>query len=223
MTDSIAQPEGQPTDQPKKYTVEEIGPKIQAFLNAIISHAGFDLTFEMAPGDSSNPEIENPEVMVKFSGPDVELLLMNRAEVLLALEQVTMETLRMPSEDHSRLSFDANDYRKLRIAELRMSAGAAAEKVKHTGEPFRFNPMNSRERRVIHIALRNETELRSESAGMGGYRHVIVYPASMESLPEPPPPPRPDRRDRPNESPRNDRRPRDSSRQGRPGRRPNFR
>lgn len=215
MTDSL--------QQAKKYTVEAIGPKIQEFLTTVITHAGFGLTFELAEGDSSKPDIENPEIVVKFAGDDVDLLLMNRAELLLALEQVTMEALRMPSEDHSRLSFDANDYRMLRISELRMSANAAAEKVKHTGEPFRFNPMNSRERRVIHIALRNESELRSESAGMGGYRHVIVYPAAMPSLPEPPPPPRPERRDRPNESSRNDRRPRDSSRQGRPGRRPNFR
>ncbi len=216
MTDSLP-------PQIKKYAVEDLGPKIENFLKPLIEQGGFALTFDIAPGDSSNPEIENPEVVVKFSGGDVDLLLMNRAELLLALEHVTMEALRMPSEDHSRLSFDANDYRMLRIAELRMSANAAAEKVKHTGEPFRFNPMNSRERRAIHIALRNELELRSESAGLGGYRHVIVYPAGMASLPEPPPPPRPDRRDRPNESSRNDRRPFDASRQGRPGRRPNHR
>ena len=104
-------------------------------------------------------------MVVKFSGPDVDLLLSNRAELLLALEHVTMEMLRMPSEDHSRISFDANDYRLLRIEELRLSALTAAEKVKRTGTPFRFNPMNSRERRVIHLALRGETAVRSESTG----------------------------------------------------------
>jgi len=94
-----------------------------------------------------------------------------------------------------------------------MSASAAAEKVKHSGVPFRFNPMNSRERRVIHLALRNETTLRSESGGQGPTRHVVVYPAGMASLPDPPPgfgmpprrsdgPPRGDRRDGP---PRRDR------------------
>ena len=133
--------------------------------------------------------------MVKFTGPDVDLLLSNRAELLLALEHVTMEMLRMPSEDHSRISFDANDYRLLRIEELRLSAVAAADRVKRTGDHFRFNPMNSRERRVIHLALRNETAVRSESAGAGPGRMVIVYPAGMASLPEPPrlpepPPPR---------------------------------
>jgi spoIIIJ-associated protein len=179
----------------------------------ILDDANFDVEYEIEPGDSTNPEIENPEVVVKFEGPDVELLLANKAELLLALEHVTMEALRIPNDDHSRLSFDANDFRMLRIAELRLSANAAAEKVKRTSEPFRFNPMNSRERRVIHIALRNETELRSESAGFGGHRHVIVYPAGMASLPEPPPPP-------PHEHKRNDRRPFDSRRPSRPGRRP---
>jgi spoIIIJ-associated protein len=110
----------------------------------------------------------------------------------------------MPSEDHSRISFDANDYRALRIEELRMSAAAAAEKVKRTGQPFRFNPMNSRERRVIHLALRNETEVRSESSGSGGYRQVVVYPAGMASLPELPPPAFAPRRDGPFGVPRRD-------------------
>jgi len=116
----------------------------------------------------------------------VDLLLTNKAELLLALEHLTMEMLRMSSEDHSRISFDANDYRLLRIEELRLSAMTAAEKVKRTGQPFRFNPMNSRERRIIHLALRGETEIRSESLGSGPQRQVVVYPAGMASLPEPP-------------------------------------
>lgn len=175
----------------KKYTVDAIGPQLERFLRPVLKQAGFDLDFEIAEGDSSNPEIENPEVVVRFSGRDVDLVLSNKAELLLALEHVAMEALRLPSEDHSRLSFDANDYRMLRIEELRLSATAAAERVKSSGVPFRFNPMNSRERRVIHVALRNESAVRSESAGFGGYRQVVIYPAGMASLPDLPPPPRP--------------------------------
>jgi spoIIIJ-associated protein len=143
----------------------------------------------MVDGEPSPDDFETPELLVKFSGPEEDLLLANRAEVLLALEHLTMEALRMPSEDHSKISFDANDYRLLRIEELRLSATAAADKVKRTGEPFRFNPMNSRERRVIHLSLRNDGEVRSESLGSGMFRQVVVYPAGMASLPEPPAPP----------------------------------
>ncbi len=102
-----------------------------------------------------------------------------------------MEALRLPPEDHSLISFDANDYRLLRMEELRMSALAAADKVKKTHTPFFFNPMSSRERRVIHLALRDEKELRSESVGVGATRAVVVVPADMATPPAPPPAARP--------------------------------
>jgi spoIIIJ-associated protein len=172
-----------------KYSVDETGPRIEQFLRQIIDNARFQLNFSIESGEHSHPDFETPDIIVKFTGQDVDLLLGNKAELLLALELVTQEMLRLHSDDHSRISFDANDYRALRIEELRASAVVAAEKVKHTGTPFRFNPMNSRERRVLHIALRNETELRSESAGTGPWRHVVIYPAGMASLPDPPPPP----------------------------------
>jgi spoIIIJ-associated protein len=175
----------------RKYSVATVGPKIDEFLDPLLELAGFDLDYDIGDVEPGESDFETPDIVVKFSGPDVDLLLGNRAELLLALEHLTMEVLRMPSEDHSRISFDANDYRLLRIEELRLSAAAAAERVKATGQPFRFNPMNSRERRVIHLALRNETELRSESLGSGGQRQVVVYPAGMASLPEPPPTMRP--------------------------------
>ncbi len=169
----------------RKYTVATIGPRIDDFLRPTLRNGGFHVTYKMDDVEPAEGDVETPDVALKFSGPDVDLLLSNRAELLLALEHVTMEMLRMPSEHHSRIAFDANDYRLLRIEELRLSALTAAEKVKRTGEPFRFNPMNSRERRVIHLALRNEPTIRSESGGSGPARHVVVYPAGMASLPEP--------------------------------------
>ena len=163
-----------------------IGSRIDGFLKPTLQAGGFQVQYQIEDAETGAGDFETPDVMVKFTGPDVDLLLANRAELLLALEHVTMEMLRMPSEDHSRISFDANDYRLLRIEELRLSAETAAEKVKRTGQPFRFNPMNSRERRVIHLALRGETTLRSESLGSGPQRQVVIYPAGMASLPEPP-------------------------------------
>ncbi len=170
----------------RKYSVASIGLRIDGFLYSTLEAAGITLDYDIQDAAPAGDDFETPDVTVKFSGPDVDLLLTNRAELLLALEHVTMEMLRMPSEDHSRISFDANDYRLLRIEELRISAVTAAERVVKTGQAFRFNPMNSRERRVIHLALRNNEAIRSESGGTGPGRHVVVYPAGMASLPDPP-------------------------------------
>ncbi len=174
-----------------KYTVDSLKPKLTQFLDPLIACAGFELSYQLSTGQSAHPEVENPEVTVRFSGNDTDLLLANRAELLLAIEHLAMEAIHLPPEDHSLISFDANDYRLLRIEELRLSALAAAEKVKRTRVPFHFNPMTSRERRIIHLALRDEKELRSESLGVGPHRAVVIVPADMPTPPAPPVAPRP--------------------------------
>ena len=181
-----------------KYTIASIGPRIDSFLAMAFRNANFAVSFEILEGQHLHPDLEDPDLMVKFSGPDVDLLLANKAELMLALEFLTMEALRMPPDHHSRLCFDANDYRLMRIEELRLSAITAAERVKQTRRPFHFSPMNSRERRIIHLSLRGETEIRSESTGTGPFRQVVVLPVGMP-LPEPivPPRPGPPRRDGP--------------------------
>ena len=174
----------------KKYSVDATGPGIEDFLDMVFDHLDFDVEYEILEGQHLHPDLEDPDLLVKFTGPDVDLLLANKAELMLAVEFLTMEALRMPPEHHSRMCFDANDYRMLRIEELRLSAQTAAEKVKQTRRPFHFNPMNSRERRIIHLSLRNETDIRSESTGTGPFRQVVVLPIDMP-LPEPIRPPRP--------------------------------
>ena len=131
-----------------KYTVTETGPRIEEFLDTILDDMDLDVEYEILDGAHTHPDLEDPDLIVKFSGPDVDLLLANKAEVLLALEYLTMEALRMPPEHHSRLCFDANDYRLLRIEELRLSAITAAERVKKTAQPV---PLQSHEQpRAAH-------------------------------------------------------------------------
>lgn len=181
----------------QKYTVSSTGPRIEEFLDAILDDMDFDVAYEILEGMHTHPDLEDPDLVIQFSGPDVDLMLGNKAEVLLALEFLTMEALRLPPDHHSRLCFDANDYRLMRIEELRLSAVTAAERVKKTRSPFHFSPMSSRERRIIHLSLRNETDIRSESTGSGPFRQVVVLPIDMP-LPEPIRPPRPmPERDRP--------------------------
>ncbi len=190
----------------KKYSKADAEARIEEFLDMVLDDADFDLTYDITGGEGLHPDFENPDFLVRFEGPDVDILLSNKAEVLLALEQLTMEALGMAPEEHSRLCFDANDHRVLRVQELRMSAEAAAERVKKTRQPFHFSPMNSRERRILHLAMRNETDVRSESVGEGPIRQVVIVPKELTVMPEAVRPPRP----RPEEDSagRGDRRPR---------------
>jgi spoIIIJ-associated protein len=172
--------------QATTFRTDNAGPKVEGFLNSLIKQGGFELSFTIGGPETVLADFENPEMVVRFTGPDVDLLLANKAELMLAFEHLTMEMLRMQQNEHSLLQFDANDYRMMRIEELRLSALTVADKVKKSRVPFEFNPMNSRERRIIHLALRNEPEVRSESTGVGPHRQVVVYPAGMPSIPPSP-------------------------------------
>jgi spoIIIJ-associated protein len=83
--------------------------------------------------------------------------------------------LRLPGNEHEKISFDCMNHRAMRLEELRMAAGVAADKVRKTGAPYKFAPMSSRERRIVHLALRDEADLRTESEGEGMRRCVVVY------------------------------------------------
>ena len=54
--------------------------------------------------------------------------------------------------------------------------------MRRTSEPYRFGPMSSRERRIVHLALREEKDLHTESDGEGGRRSVAVYPADHKTF-----------------------------------------
>jgi len=66
----------------------------------------------------------------------------------------------------------------VRLEELKLSARVAAQRVREKGQAFRFNPMSSRERRIIHLELNGAAGVRTVSEGVGDHRQLVIYPAS---------------------------------------------
>ena len=151
--------------------------RINEFLQAVVTHGGLRLKYRIVvdPPLPENRDWEKPEILVDFAGPDTPLLLDRGGELLRALELLALEMLRLPSGEHEKVCFDCQNHRSLRIQELRAAATVAAEKVRKTGAPYHFNPMSSRERRIVHLALRDETDLHTESEGEGMRRHLVVF------------------------------------------------
>lgn len=161
------------------WTADEIQQKIAGFLKPVLGTARLQLEFEVRPAALDN-DLITPDYIVEFQGRDIDLLLEQRAELLMALEQLTLEALRVPHDDRYRLVFDADDYRLVRIEELRLAAETAAERVKKTGTPYKFGPMTSRERRIIHLALRNDPAVETSSEGVAPARHTVIHPAKRK-------------------------------------------
>ena len=120
-------------------------------------------------------------VEIGGAGPDSAALLARGGALLRALELLALEMLRLPGNEHEKICFDCRNQRSLRIEELRAAANVAAEKVRTSGTPYQFAPMSSRERRIVHLALREYTDLRTESQGEGLRRSVVLYPGNYKS------------------------------------------
>lgn len=152
--------------------------ELRRCVDMVLQKSHFQLTYEIrALGAAAVKELENPEIIVEFKGRDQDLLLDHNAELLLALEHVALRCLWLDPQFYGRIRFDAAGYRGIRIQELKLSAHVAAERVRDTHAPFRFNAMSSRERRILHLVLKEEPGVRSESEGSGEDRQVVVYPA----------------------------------------------
>ena len=132
------------------------------------------------PPSSSSPA--NPEITVELSGPDTPLLLARNGELLLAIEHIAAKILRLESEDHDRISFDADGFKATRNRELDLMAEMAIQRVRATGEPYSFSPMTSRERRILHLSLA-KSGLPTASSGTGPGRFVVLYPEGLEPGP----------------------------------------
>ena len=147
-------------------------------LRQVIKHGGFDLTFAVRKESSIPDANDAPVYVIDFSGPDQDFLLEKNAALLDALESVVLKAIRLEEDQFGKITFDCRDWRRLRVEELKLMARVAAERVIETGDPFPLSPMSARERRIIHLALKDHTKVQTQSDGFGPGRKVVIVPAA---------------------------------------------
>jgi spoIIIJ-associated protein len=153
---------------------EHAAKELKTYLDQAMAAMQFALEWEIAVQPSSQGV--EPAIVVSFRGEDEGLLLERNAELLLSLEYIAHRWLRLDPRLHDAVRFDCGDYRTERLDELKLSARVAAQRVRETGEVFRFNPMSSRERRLIHLELSGAAGVRTASEGSGDRRQLVIYP-----------------------------------------------
>ena len=165
--------------------LQQAAQKIAGFLSNLNKLGGFRLKYRITAGDGArDPQgMEGRVIYVELAGPDVPLVTQHNGELLRALETIAAQMLGLDQREHDLVSFDAGNFKALRAEELRMSAEAAADKVRKTGVPYVFPPMNSRERRLLHLAFKSLEGVETASSGEGQDRFLAVYPAGHTDLP----------------------------------------
>jgi len=115
-------------------------------------------------------------VCVDIKGQDLSILIGRKAETLDALQFITKLIIGKELEQSVPLSIDVEGYRKRRERQIRQLAQRMADQVASTGRSQSLEPMPPNERRLVHIELRNNPLVTTESTGEGHRRKVVVYP-----------------------------------------------
>jgi spoIIIJ-associated protein len=165
--------------------LQQAAQRIAAFLSTLNKLGGLRLKYRITAGDGArDPQgFEARQIYVELAGPDVPLVVQHNGELLRALETLAAQMLRLDHHEHDLVSFDAANFKAIRAQELRLAAETAAEKVRQSGIPYSFPPMNSRERRLLHLACRSLHGIETASVGEGQNRFLVVYPEGKTDLP----------------------------------------
>jgi spoIIIJ-associated protein len=118
---------------------------------------------------------ENEAIRIDIdAGEETGLLIGKHGETLDAMQLLLGMMMRQKQEDWVRIVLNVGDWREKQEEHLKELAFQAADRARETGEPQNLFNLSSSQRRIIHMALGDEKDIETESAGEGKERYLIV-------------------------------------------------
>ena len=119
---------------------------------------------------------QDAPLVLNIEGDDLGILIGRRAETLAAIQYLTRLMLNHKTHRWINLVVDVEGYKARREEQLVKLAERMADRVATTGKPVALEAMPARERRIIHITLREHPKVITESTGEGEHRKVTIIP-----------------------------------------------
>jgi spoIIIJ-associated protein len=123
---------------------------------------------------------EDDRIILNIETVDAGLLIGKQGQTLEALQYLLTKILAQKSRRKVRVIIDVESYRARHEEALVHLALKNGDKVKRSGKPVTLNPMNPHDRRIVHLTLQGDKELKTMSRGEGLYKKVIIYPAKKK-------------------------------------------
>ena len=113
-------------------------------------------------------------MQIVFAGENLGSLIGRRGETLNALQYLVNLAANKAGGEHVRLVLDVEGYRQGREETLINLAHKMADKSVRTGRRVELEPMSPHERRVVHLALQEDSRVETLSRGEEPYRRVVI-------------------------------------------------
>jgi spoIIIJ-associated protein len=119
---------------------------------------------------------EQNRIFFNVNGGNSAVLIGKRGQTLDAIQYLVDKIVNSKKKERVAVQVDVEGYMEKRRINLEKTAARLAEKVKKTGKPATLGQMNSHDRRIVHIALKNDGMVRTQSMGQGIVRKLVIFP-----------------------------------------------
>lgn len=150
----------------------DLTPQAQEILSQLLQRMGENCTIQGVQ--------ELNQINLIIEGEDAGLLIGKQGQTLEALQYLVTKILSKQTRKKPRVVIDIESYRerhKQSLVELALKHGAKAKRI---GKPVTLNPMNAHDRRIVHLALQQDKEIKTKSRGEGLYKKIIIYPVKKK-------------------------------------------
>ena len=143
----------------------------QGVLVRILSDMGLQARIQASQSDDGS-------LQLVIHGDGAGIIIGRHGQTLDAIEYILNRIASHQTGSLIRISVDIEGYRSRRQESLEQQALHAAETIRQTGRPVTLDPMSPRDRRAVHMALSEVRGVATRSEGEGGFRHVVIVPAT---------------------------------------------
>ena len=151
--------------------VNEAAGHAEDFLKKFFEKAGRDIKCESTWDEEGN------SLIIAVSGENLSDFIGKNGRVIDSLQYITSLVVNKKIEDFVRILIDIDGYREKRKQDLIRLALDTAERVKGEGVSVSLDPLNPYERRIIHMALPTDPDIKTESRGIEPERFLVIMPA----------------------------------------------
>lgn len=158
----------EPTPEERMDQLDEEAEMAADFVEGLLDR--FDL-----PGDLEI-EVHEDQAFVNLQDIDSGILIGRRGATLEALQELVRSAVQRQTERRAHVRIDVEGYKARHTEKLRDKCREAIAQVRETGEPFRLEPMDAYERKLMHNLVARTGGVTSVSEGHEPKRRVVIHP-----------------------------------------------
>lgn len=152
-------------------TVSAVSKKI---LNTLLEFMGIDAVVEIQKTFTEEDVIQ---VYLEIIGDGSGLLIGKHGATLDAFQHLVNKITNRKFSGNCNIHVDTENYRKKREENLTLLAKRMGEKAKKTRKPVFLVPLSAKDRKTIHMALKEDRDVQTKSTGEGPMKRVVIIPA----------------------------------------------